>query len=163
MSSPIAAVCCSTAAEIVCCSSSTLPSTSAIVATAALTASVSVANDANRAVICSVASPVWLARSFTSLATTANPRPASPARAASMVALSASIRVWLEILDTAPTTEEMSSTEPVRWSTRSCTSFIAPCARTATDSDVEAVDPTSRMLASSSSAAALTAAEAAAT
>ena len=38
----------------------------------------------------SVALAVSRANSFTSLATTANPRPASPARAASMVALSAS-------------------------------------------------------------------------
>ncbi len=37
-----------------------------------------------------VASAVWLASDFTSEATTAKPRPASPARAASMVALSAS-------------------------------------------------------------------------
>src|SRR5208337_3554205 len=40
--------------------------------------------------ISSVALAVCLASSFTSLATTANPLPASPARAASMVALSAS-------------------------------------------------------------------------
>ncbi|MGY2932345.1 hypothetical protein ACVWZ6_001947 [Bradyrhizobium sp. GM6.1] len=40
--------------------------------------------------ISSVALAVWLARLFTSEATTAKPRPASPARAASMVALSAS-------------------------------------------------------------------------
>ena len=40
--------------------------------------------------ISSVAFAVWLARLFTSEATTAKPRPASPARAASMVALSAS-------------------------------------------------------------------------
>src|SRR6267143_2059320 len=37
-----------------------------------------------------VAFAVWLARLFTSEATTAKPLPASPARAASMVALSAS-------------------------------------------------------------------------
>ena len=41
-----------------------------------------------------VARAVWLASSLTSLATTAKPRPASPARAASMVALSASSEVW---------------------------------------------------------------------
>ncbi len=40
--------------------------------------------------ISSVALAVWLAKLFTSLATTAKPLPASPARAASMVALSAS-------------------------------------------------------------------------
>jgi len=39
--------------------------------------------------ISSVAFAVWLARLFTSEATTAKPRPASPARAASMVAFSA--------------------------------------------------------------------------
>src|SRR3546814_9044492 len=38
----------------------------------------------------SVAAAVWAASDFTSCATTAKPRPASPARAASMVALSAS-------------------------------------------------------------------------
>ena len=40
--------------------------------------------------ISSVAFAVWLASDLTSLATTANPLPASPARAASIVALSAS-------------------------------------------------------------------------
>ena len=40
--------------------------------------------------ISSVAFAVWLASDFTSDATTAKPRPASPARAASMVAFSAS-------------------------------------------------------------------------
>jgi hypothetical protein len=40
--------------------------------------------------ISSVAFAVWLASDFTSEATTAKPRPASPARAASIVALSAS-------------------------------------------------------------------------
>ncbi len=42
-----------------------------------------------------VACAVSCASFFTSLATTAKPRPASPARAASMVALSASRLVWL--------------------------------------------------------------------
>ena len=42
------------------------------------------------AAISSVAFAVWPASAFTSLATTAKPRPASPARAASIVALSAS-------------------------------------------------------------------------
>jgi hypothetical protein len=40
--------------------------------------------------ISSVALAVWLASALTSEATTANPRPDSPARAASIVALSAS-------------------------------------------------------------------------
>ena len=41
------------------------------------------------AAISSVALPVWVASAFTSEATTAKPRPASPARAASIVALRA--------------------------------------------------------------------------
>ncbi len=45
-----------------------------------------------------VACAVSCASFFTSLATTAKPRPASPARAASMVALSASRLVWLAMV-----------------------------------------------------------------
>ncbi|MGB7041438.1 MAG: hypothetical protein WBD83_17840 [Xanthobacteraceae bacterium] len=45
-------------------------------------------------VISSVAFAVCTASDFTSEATTAKPRPASPARAASIVALSASKLVW---------------------------------------------------------------------
>ncbi|CEG06845.1 hypothetical protein BN961_00216 [Afipia felis] len=48
--------------------------------------------------ISSVALAVWLASIFTSDATTAKPLPASPARAASMVALSASRLVWAAML-----------------------------------------------------------------
>ena len=47
------------------------------------------------AAISSVAFAVWVASDLTSDATTAKPLPASPARAASMVALSASRLVWL--------------------------------------------------------------------
>ena len=47
--------------------------------------------------ISSVAFAVWLASAFTSEATTAKPRPDSPARAASMVAFSASRLVWAAI------------------------------------------------------------------
>ena len=57
-----------------------------------------VRNSAMRAVIVSVARLVLLANCLTSAATTANPRPASPARAASMVAFSASRLVWLATL-----------------------------------------------------------------
>jgi hypothetical protein len=52
---------------------------------------------ATRPAISSVARPVWVARLFTSFATTAKPLPASPARADSIVALSASRLVWLAI------------------------------------------------------------------
>ncbi len=47
--------------------------------------------------ISSVALAVWPARLFTSPATTAKPRPASPARAASIVALRARRLVWLAV------------------------------------------------------------------
>jgi len=55
--------------------------------------------------ILSVACLAWLARLFTSEATTAKPRPASPARADSIVALSASrliCPVMLLIISTMP-------------------------------------------------------------
>jgi len=45
----------------------------------------------------SVARAVWVASALTSLATTAKPLPASPARAASIVAFSANRLVWLAI------------------------------------------------------------------
>ncbi|MGY4409465.1 hypothetical protein ACVWW4_001201 [Bradyrhizobium sp. LB7.1] len=51
-----------------------------------------------------VASAVWLASDFTSEATTAKPRPASPARAASMVALSASRLVCAAMLEISSAT-----------------------------------------------------------
>ena len=51
----------------------------------------------------SVARAVWLARLFTSLATTANSFPAAPARAASIVAFKAS-RVCPAIVWISPTT-----------------------------------------------------------
>jgi len=57
--------------------------------------------------ICSVARYVWFARVLTSVATTANPRPASPALAASIVALSASK------LDCAAILEIKSTIEPI--------------------------------------------------
>ena len=70
-----------------------------------------------------VACEVWLASSLTSEATTANPLPASPARAASMVAFSASRLVCDAILEINSTTEPMclaaSSSERIAWLVRS--------------------------------------------
>ena len=57
--------------------------------------------------ISSVALAVWLASSLTSAATTAKPRPASPARAASMVALRARRLVWPAMFEIRPTMSPM--------------------------------------------------------
>ncbi len=59
--------------------------------------------------ISSVAFAVWLASALTSLATTANPLPCSPARAASMVAFRASRLVWLAMFWISVTTS------PIFW------------------------------------------------
>ena len=64
------------------------------------------------AVMSSVARAVWLARLFTSCATTAKPRPASPARAASMVALRASRLVWPAMSRIRPRIDSIASTWP---------------------------------------------------
>src|SRR6185437_1692111 len=66
--------------------------------------------------ISSVAFAVWLASDFTSDATTAKPRPASPARAASMVAFSASRLVCAAMVLIRPTTS------PIRPA-----DFASPC------------------------------------
>ena len=60
----------------------------------------------------SVARAVWEARLFTSWATTAKPRPASPARAASIVALSASRLVWPAMSRIRPRIDSIASTWP---------------------------------------------------
>ena len=64
--------------------------------------------------ISSVALAVSTASDFTSAATTAKPRPASPARAASMVALSANRLVWPAMLRMSLTTSPIFSAACVR-------------------------------------------------
>ena len=87
--SPVAAVCCCTADATDVPISLIPPITWAIEPIARTASAVPFCTRAIRPMISSVAWAVWLARPFTSLATTAKPRPASPARAASIVAFSA--------------------------------------------------------------------------
>jgi len=79
-------------------------------------------------VISSVAFPVCVARPLTSWATTAKPRPASPARAASIVALSASRLVCAAMLLIRSLTSPISSTDAERLSTASVIAFASPVA-----------------------------------
>ena len=78
--------------------------------------------------ISSVAFAVWLASSLTSEATTAKPRPASPARAASMVALSARRLVWLAMAPISRSTSPIFSPAAVRPAT---ISVVCPALTTA--------------------------------
>ena len=67
-------------------------------------------------------------KAFTSCATTAKPRPASPARAASMVALSASRFVCAAMLLMRSLTSPISSTDAERLSTASVMALASPLA-----------------------------------
>ena len=78
--------------------------------------------------ISSVAFAVWLASSLTSDATTAKPLPASPARAASMVAFSASRLVWLAIAPIRRSTSPIFSAAEARLLT---ISVVCPALTTA--------------------------------
>jgi hypothetical protein len=69
----------------------------AIAALAFCTTSITCPTDIVLSLISASALVVCAASALTSWATTAKPRPASPARAASIVALSASKLVWLAI------------------------------------------------------------------
>ncbi len=76
-----------------------------------------------------VARAVSLASSLTSWATTAKPRPASPARAASMVAFSASRLVWEAMPEIRATTFEIAADDadsPATWTLADAAS-AAPC------------------------------------
>ena len=79
--------------------------------------------------ISSVALAVWVARLLTSEATTAKPLPASPARAASIVAFNASRLVWLAMLVIRLTTSPI---------------FSAPCASACTTASVRRASSTAR-------------------
>src|SRR5215207_51928 len=82
------------------------------------------------AAISSVALPVWVASAFTSEATTAKPRPASPARAASIVAFRARRLVWPAIAwmscTTSPIFEAASASPRTIASVRSASTTARP-------------------------------------
>jgi hypothetical protein len=107
--SVVVAVCSSTAAAMVPCESLIRAMMCAISPIARTAPSVSPWIASTRAVMSCVALAVSCASSLTSLATTANPLPASPARAASMVALSASRFVCSAIAVMVLTTLAISS------------------------------------------------------
>ena len=75
-----------------------------------------------------VALAVRVASDFTSVATTAKPRPLSPARAASIVALSANRLVWLAIAPIRRSTSPIFSPAAVRPAT---ISVVCPALATA--------------------------------
>jgi hypothetical protein len=72
-----------------------------------------------------VAVRVWSARLFTSAATTAKPRPASPARAASMPALSDNSLVCFAIVSIDPATSPICFTTGAKEFRRSSMRFTA--------------------------------------
>ncbi len=130
--SAITALCSSTAAAMVCCRDITRSSTSSIRVTDSRTCVLSSTSWASWPAITVVAWLVWAARFLTSSATTANPRPAAPARAASMVAFRASNRVWSEMPLTVLTTWSMEALEVASRSTEATTSRTTPPASCAT-------------------------------
>ncbi len=109
-----------------------------------------------RARISPVALEVWSARLFTSCATTAKPRPASPARAASIVAFSAKRLVCLATEEIRSTISLMRPTACVSWLTAVWVVSARSVASRATLAEAEAWRSTSEMVAPSSSEAAAT-------
>ncbi|GJD56053.1 hypothetical protein IFDJLNFL_1945 [Methylobacterium dankookense] len=118
--------------------------------------SVEAAISATLAAISSVALAVWPARFFTSAATTAKPRPASPARAASMVALSARRLVWLAISEISPTIWPMLPAAAARRRTSAAIASASRVAEAERSAEAVAWVPISRTEAESSSVAAAT-------
>ena len=104
----------------------------------------------------SVASAVFFASSFTSPATTANPLPASPARAASIVAFKASSLVCSAISTMTSVTREISMDAAESSSTRPEASFEIASASDAVLRDPSAERAISRIDADISSAEAAT-------
>jgi hypothetical protein len=100
-----------------------------------------------------VARAVWLASSFTSAATTAKPRPASPARAASIVAFSASRLVWPAMVVIIVTTSPIRAAAPLSSCTRCAVDAASSTAAWVRAAAFEAWRPISWTEVSSSSAA----------
>ncbi len=108
------------------------------------------------AVIRSVLWPVESARDLTSWATTAKPRPSSPARAASMVALSARSRVCDAIRAMRSTTAPISRAVASRDATAASVPEASATAPPAEDARPEAEAPSSTAAAASCSDSAMT-------
>ena len=99
---------------------SIVPMISPMLAITPLTPDVVARTDATCSPISSVAFAVRVASDLTSAATTAKPRPASPALAASMVALSASRLVCAAISLIRP------MTSPIFWASRESAETMSP-------------------------------------
>ena len=112
--SRVVTLCSSTAAEIAVETSPMRPMMLPISFIAATVSSVAPRTVSIWAPISAVALAVCAASAFTSPATTAKPLPASPARAASIVAFSASRLVWLAMLSIRRTTSPMRAVESAR-------------------------------------------------
>ena len=116
--------------------------------------------------ISAVARAVWAASDLTSEATTAKPRPASPARAASIVALSASRLVWPAIAWISPITLPMrlaaSPSSVMVWAVR-CASETARAATSVDFAAWPAISPIDAASSSTEPAAEVTFCEAALT
>ncbi|GJE61891.1 hypothetical protein MPOCJGCO_4017 [Methylobacterium trifolii] len=108
------------------------------------------------AAISSVARAVWPARFLTSEATTAKLRPASPARAASMVAFNASRLVWPAMSEMRPTIWPMLPAAEARRRTSPAMPSASRSAEAARSAEAVTWVPISRTEAESSSVAAAT-------
>jgi len=148
----VVADCSSTALATVCCTSLSRPIRCEMALIALMAALVSAWMAAMRRPTSAVDSAVWRARFLTSLATTAKPRPASPARAASMVAFSASRLVCSAMPEMASTTVPMPcELTPSRFTAASA-SPARPAASPATLAASLVVEAISRTVADISSA-----------
>jgi hypothetical protein len=154
--SAVAAACSSTIEAMLVCSALISPMVLVIWPIESIAWRLSLCTCLTVCVISSVAFAVCCASAFTSLATTANPLPASPARAASMVALSASRLVCAAMVLISLTTSETWLFDFSRLLMLAPAASASLTALDATCAEVEAFLATSWMVALISSALAET-------